>query len=99
MEISITTNLNSNVDGKDKKRPFVIPEKYNKNIKEDDIRSMNTDILEKNNTESYKANIIWCMNCRHGGHVDHMQEWFEELTVCPNSNCSCICLENNLNLI
>lgn len=53
----------------------------------------------KDNEQYDKSNVIWCMNCRHGGHVDHMKEWFEELTVCPNSSCNCICLEYNLCLI
>ncbi len=38
---------------------------------------------------------IWCTKCRHGGHLDHIKEWFNDLLICPVADCSCICLEYN----
>jgi len=39
--------------------------------------------------------FIWCTKCRHGGHLEHIKEWFLELMVCPIPDCICICVENN----
>ncbi|XP_046846433.1 LOW QUALITY PROTEIN: GATOR complex protein MIOS-like [Xenia sp. Carnegie-2017] len=36
--------------------------------------------------------FAWCQTCRHGGHVKHMLEWFEEHTECPVNNCDCNCM-------
>ncbi|KAL9180041.1 hypothetical protein ACHAXT_008011 [Thalassiosira profunda] len=33
----------------------------------------------------------WCPLCGHGGHVDHMMQWFREQTVCP-TGCGCECM-------
>lgn len=35
--------------------------------------------------------ITWCQNCRHGGHLKHVLEWFMTRSVCPMANCSCEC--------
>ena len=47
--------------------------------------------------EEYKPDLkyIWCTKCRHGGHIDHIKEWFADLLVCPVADCNCICLEYN----
>jgi hypothetical protein len=42
---------------------------------------------------------IWCTKCRHGGHIEHLNEWFSELMICPVADCNCICLEYNHILI
>lgn len=49
--------------------------------------------------ESNKIHIIWCLKCRHGGHFRHIQDWFLDLTICPNPVCDCICLEGNLMIL
>jgi hypothetical protein len=36
---------------------------------------------------------IWCTKCRHGGHLEHLKEWFNDLLVCPVADCNCVCLE------
>lgn len=28
--------------------------------------------------------FVWCQGCGHGGHLNHMQEWFGENSVCPS---------------
>ena len=35
--------------------------------------------------------MVWCQSCRHGGHADHMREWFERHDECPVSGCNCRC--------
>ena len=35
--------------------------------------------------------MVWCQSCRHGGHADHMREWFERHDECPVSGCVCRC--------
>ena len=57
-------------------------------------------LIVKDQSENIESiNIIWCLKCRHGGHYEHIQDWFKDLTICPNSNCDCVCLENNLMVI
>jgi len=31
-----------------------------------------------------------CSSCMHGGHAEHMREWFAKYDVCP-SGCGCKC--------
>jgi hypothetical protein len=38
---------------------------------------------------------LWCTICRHGGHLDHINEWFSELNVCPVADCNCMCMDYN----
>ena len=35
---------------------------------------------------------VWCPGCSHGGHVDHMREWFlnRRNAVCP-TGCGHVC--------
>jgi hypothetical protein len=33
----------------------------------------------------------WCPKCGHGGHVDHLMQWFQQHSVCP-TGCGCVCL-------
>eukprot|EP01090_Pellita_catalonica_P014044 TRINITY_DN3481_c0_g1_i1.p1 TRINITY_DN3481_c0_g1~~TRINITY_DN3481_c0_g1_i1.p1 ORF type:complete len:586 (-),score=104.47 TRINITY_DN3481_c0_g1_i1:92-1849(-) len=33
---------------------------------------------------------IWCQGCGHGGHLDHMKEWFANETNCPVCNHVCM---------
>lgn len=42
--------------------------------------------------EPVRGRYIWCQTCGHGGHTDHMSEWFTEnrQTACP-SGCGHIC--------
>ncbi|KAH8279883.1 hypothetical protein KR054_009472 [Drosophila jambulina] len=38
-----------------------------------------------------------CLACGHGGHMDHMMQWFEKHTVC--ATCGCKCLERTSELL
>lgn len=40
---------------------------------------------------NYGEWVGWCQKCRHGGHVSHLAQWFENNTECPVSGCSCHC--------
>jgi hypothetical protein len=35
----------------------------------------------------------WCQGCGHGGHLQHMDEWFQKESVCPvgMNSFSCVC--------
>ncbi|EAT41422.1 AAEL006925-PA [Aedes aegypti] len=38
----------------------------------------------------------WCQTCRHGGHTEHLAEWFNENTECPVTSCNCKCFAKDL---
>ena len=42
-----------------------------------------------------RGRTTFCLKCAHGGHVDHMFEWFvqEKNFVCP-TGCGCHCLDH-----
>ena len=44
-------------------------------------------------TESlnFEEAMIWCQNCKHGGHFSHMMDWFLEFTTCALIDCPCEC--------
>lgn len=33
----------------------------------------------------------WCQSCRHGGHTEHLTQWFSIHSECPVASCSCKC--------
>ena len=35
--------------------------------------------------------FTWCQTCKHGGHADHMTEWFRSHSECPVTGCTCKC--------
>eukprot|EP01064_Diplonema_japonicum_P004880 TRINITY_DN13222_c0_g1_i2.p1 TRINITY_DN13222_c0_g1~~TRINITY_DN13222_c0_g1_i2.p1 ORF type:complete len:902 (+),score=174.55 TRINITY_DN13222_c0_g1_i2:129-2834(+) len=35
--------------------------------------------------------LTWCLTCQHGGHVDHLLEWFTRHEHCPVAGCECHC--------
>jgi len=39
--------------------------------------------------------FTWCQLCRHGGHLNHLEEWFESHSVCPVAECHCRCLDQD----
>ena len=30
-----------------------------------------------------KGLFVWCQGCAHGGHVEHMREWYAKNRLCP----------------
>ncbi|CAK0890420.1 unnamed protein product [Prorocentrum cordatum] len=35
--------------------------------------------------------VVWCQTCHHGGHLAHLERWFETHTECPVAGCDCRC--------
>lgn len=35
--------------------------------------------------------FTWCMACKHGGHTQHLVDWFSRHDTCPVSGCECQC--------
>lgn len=35
--------------------------------------------------------FAWCEKCRHGGHINHINEWFSNNGKCPVASCECQC--------
>lgn len=70
----------------------------NKLSAKQDKMLFNSNYETQQNVDKSK-NIIWCLNCKHGGHFNHMIDWFKELTICPNPTCQCACLEYSINCI
>ena len=33
----------------------------------------------------------WCLSCGHGGHAEHVDEWFKTRSICPVAECMCYC--------
>lgn len=33
----------------------------------------------------------WCQSCRHGGHTEHLTQWFSQHLECPVASCTCRC--------
>lgn len=40
--------------------------------------------------EVVKGLYVWCKICSHGGHINHMEEWFKKNKQCPSS-CGHLC--------
>ncbi|XP_026738922.1 GATOR complex protein MIOS isoform X1 [Trichoplusia ni] len=40
---------------------------------------------------AFSSWFSWCVACRHGGHAQHLINWFKEHTECPVSSCTCHC--------
>jgi len=38
-----------------------------------------------------KGLSMFCFTCGHGGHPDHMSDWFKNESICAVENCRCIC--------
>lgn len=35
--------------------------------------------------------VAWCQACHHGGHMVHLEQWFEAHAECPVAGCDCHC--------
>jgi hypothetical protein len=59
--------------------------------------SLESEIAVPSNESSLGQNfsmqewIVWCQNCRHGGHCGHLMEWFSTHSECPVTDCNCPC--------
>lgn len=53
------------------------------------------ELIKEENKKGTNQRYFWCTKCRHGGHINHYLEWFEDFSVCPFSECKCKCVEKN----
>ncbi len=74
--IEINNTNNNNVKNNISNRSFNNLKDTDKNENEDDKKSFR---------------YIWCVKCKHGGHVEHYLDWFNEFYVCPSFDCNCKC--------
>ncbi|KAM3139940.1 hypothetical protein pb186bvf_007971 [Paramecium bursaria] len=35
--------------------------------------------------------FVWCVTCKHGGHQEHINDWFSKYKKCAVSDCKCEC--------
>ncbi|EDW64474.1 GATOR2 complex protein MIOS [Drosophila virilis] len=62
---------------------------------------MNTSASESSSTElqgswqmkPFSKWFSWCQTCRHGGHTEHIVQWFKQNSECPVSSCNCRCFD------
>lgn len=49
--------------------------------------------MDKLEVEGYQfeEGVIWCQNCKHGGHYYHIMEWFGKYKTCAVTDCPCEC--------
>ncbi|XKL63054.1 hypothetical protein PGB90_005418 [Kerria lacca] len=57
----------------------------------EDHKNSNNSIQALKSAE-YSSWFTWCQTCRHGGHADHLLDWFKEHLECPVTGCVCHCL-------
>lgn len=41
--------------------------------------------------EDFNNKFSFCLNCNHGSHAQHAEEWFSKHYVCPVPDCNCRC--------
>lgn len=50
------------------------------------------NLILKNNQSGEDSELwYWCQECRHGGHADHILNWFSNHDECPIGTCRCKC--------
>ena len=37
---------------------------------------------------------VWCASCGHGGHLQHIDQWFSKYDTCPVKGCGCRCADD-----
>ncbi|EGD76568.1 hypothetical protein PTSG_12618 [Salpingoeca rosetta] len=45
------------------------------------------------------AMFTWCQVCGHGGHANHLLQWFSANTTCAAAECNCKCIVNDTTTI
>ena len=41
------------------------------------------NIQSKSSQEPVRELYIWCQGCSHGGHLEHLTQWFKQSNECP----------------
>jgi|MDSY01.2.fsa_nt_gb WD40 repeat protein len=47
--------------------------------------------VKEMSTLNFSEWFTWCQICKHGGHADHILQWFETHNTCGVSGCNCPC--------
>jgi WD repeat-containing protein mio len=47
------------------------------------------------NTQNLDYTFVWCVSCKHSGHLKHLMEWFQNHKECSVPGCDCKCYEKN----
>ena len=69
--------------------PVTVPNTY---LEQDKNKKSSKKQLESlSEILNFEEAMIWCQNCKHGGHYSHMMEWFQEFTTCAVTDCPCEC--------
>ncbi|KAN0004083.1 hypothetical protein ACTFIZ_010242 [Dictyostelium cf. discoideum] len=55
------------------------------------INNPNDSQLWSNGSEPFEDWFTWCQTCRHGGHSQHILDWFRDHSICPVTSCDCRC--------
>jgi len=45
----------------------------------------------KNSNQKVVGLYVWCQGCGHGGHLQHLTQWFENEQFCPVAGCAHSC--------
>jgi len=48
--------------------------------------------FDRSSMNPFSQWFTWCQACRHGGHADHITDWFKQHVECPVTDCNCHCL-------
>uniref|UniRef100_A0A7E4UZD1 Zinc_ribbon_16 domain-containing protein n=2 Tax=Panagrellus redivivus TaxID=6233 RepID=A0A7E4UZD1_PANRE len=43
--------------------------------------------------------FVYCIRCQHGGHCNHVTDWFKDHDMCPASGCTCRCNKRDGGLV
>ncbi|XP_020805972.1 WD repeat-containing protein mio [Drosophila serrata] len=52
-----------------------------------------TEVSSGWQTKPFSKWFSWCQTCRHGGHTEHIMQWFKQNSECPVSSCNCRCFD------
>ncbi|KAM8717529.1 hypothetical protein ACLKA7_004254 [Drosophila subpalustris] len=55
--------------------------------------SNSTDLQSGWQMKPFSKWFSWCQTCRHGGHTEHIMQWFKQNSECPVSSCNCRCFD------
>ena len=66
---------------------------------EKNLETLRKEIQKENieflNTNKFGKWFSWCQTCKHGGHLNHLMDWFKTHEHCPFLHCKCQCLNSD----
>ncbi|XP_015363870.1 PREDICTED: WD repeat-containing protein mio-A-like [Diuraphis noxia] len=55
------------------------------------LTSNNAYVMTGQSANSFSYWFSWCPTCNHGGHSNHISDWFKNHLECPVADCVCRC--------